>query len=205
MRQEGTLQWLHRLSEFIRKHPSFDPKTMERSSASAKDEEREEHPANEATKDFEQLRHQRPLDTDKNPLPIDDIAGVWTLLRIPFSVPVAAASRSESDTRDARHETPHTSSQSTLSDKTRPSLSTVILNNISVQLGKPADQLTQEDLSSLQRLDLSGTGVVDVSSRSQLSWLQILDLRETGVVDDDVAAFRKAREEAGLPQVELMR
>ena len=164
LRREETLLWLVDLSLFVRTNPSFDRKKD--------DSPRELKPGDSVSEldpvreEFTQLTRRRPVDRGGNPLPIDEIAGVWELLHIPFSAAVAAASRSAADR-----------------DEPKLALPEVLRNRLALALDKPADALTSADLLKVTDLDLSKTNISDLSPLAGMSGLTTLDLWGTRVSD----------------------
>jgi hypothetical protein len=75
---------------------------------------------------------------------------------------------------------------------------TIIEEEIRKILNKPTGQITREDREGITMLDLSGTGVTDMSSLSSLTQLEWLDLSYTGVTDVSALSSLSELEWLGL-------
>lgn len=177
-----TLKWLDKLSQFIRENHQADLDYFTKNSRQKEPSESKKniHP-DARLRLYQKIVAERPLDSEGGKLPIDEIQGVWDLLRIAFSESVAASSAVTEHSME--RELPASVRLGSTSEAAVDTLSipSSVLNIVSVKLGKPADALTAVDCRKLQELKLEGASLSDLSWLAEFGGLDHLDLDSTGV------------------------
>jgi len=185
--EEARLNWFARFSEFLRAHPGYEPRRVEKISE-RKLEDSSGAPGTLSDLDNEYLRLLQDLDrpmrddgTYVDSVKLEDPL-LRLLLQIPFSVEVAqSAPRLEVPPKSATP-TPSTSIPEPFDIAVVPA---IIRERVAVALKRPIDQVTVADLVVLRELNLSGSASSDPELQfvGKLNALQSLHLALTKVSD----------------------
>lgn len=205
LRDNDALDFFARWSQFIQMHRDFRPsgeresdesdegmsRAMLRRRELRKSLQETDSPADsEAVKAYEDLRAELPRYRDTGEAyPLTEQPQLWALLRIPFSVDVAAAAAVASDpaAAEAAGGEPAAAGEA---EAARPSAAAGVAledmprslrSAIAQVLDKPVVKLRPDDLPNVTSLSLMGTQIENLAPLRGLSGLKVLDLEGTPV------------------------